>query len=164
MLRIYFLQQWFNLSDPAVEEALYDSPVMRQFVGIDLGHQVLNGHSAAVVGFAQIPGKAKFPGNVTFEGATIPILFQGIAWIDESNFRIVRLRTDMLAPRPDIYLQMLTREVLFSEVRIQADETPESFWLPEEVEVVWDFRGQVVRQLHRYSDYHLYHAKSKIVM
>jgi hypothetical protein len=25
MLRIYFLQQWFNLSDPAVEEALYDS-------------------------------------------------------------------------------------------------------------------------------------------
>src|SRR3989449_3904865 len=37
MLRIYFLQQWFNLSDPAVEEALYDSGVMRQFVGIDLG-------------------------------------------------------------------------------------------------------------------------------
>ena len=37
MLRIYFLQQWFNLSDPAVEEALYDSAGMRQFVGIDLG-------------------------------------------------------------------------------------------------------------------------------
>jgi hypothetical protein len=39
MLRIYFLQQWFNLSDPAVEEALYDSLVMRQFVGIDLGRE-----------------------------------------------------------------------------------------------------------------------------
>src|SRR6266568_2812263 len=37
MLRIYFLQQWFNLSDPGVEEALYDSAVMRSFVGIDLG-------------------------------------------------------------------------------------------------------------------------------
>src|SRR5207237_6939852 len=37
MLRIYFLQQWFNLSDPGVEEALYDSAVIRQFVGIDLG-------------------------------------------------------------------------------------------------------------------------------
>src|SRR5438270_10884416 len=37
MLRIYFLQPWFNLSDPGVEEALYDSAVMRQFVGIDLG-------------------------------------------------------------------------------------------------------------------------------
>ena len=29
MLRIYFMQQWFNLSDPAVEEALYDSRAMR---------------------------------------------------------------------------------------------------------------------------------------
>jgi IS5 family transposase len=39
MLRIYFVQQWFNLSDPAVEEALYDSLVLRQFVGIDLGQE-----------------------------------------------------------------------------------------------------------------------------
>ena len=39
MLRMYFLQQWFNLSDPAVEEALYESPVMREFVGIDLGQE-----------------------------------------------------------------------------------------------------------------------------
>jgi transposase, IS5 family len=39
MLRMYFLQQWFNLSDPAVEEALYDSVVLRQFVGIDLGQE-----------------------------------------------------------------------------------------------------------------------------
>ena len=39
MLRIYFLQQWFNLSDPAVEEALYDSLAMRRFAGIDLGRE-----------------------------------------------------------------------------------------------------------------------------
>jgi IS5 family transposase len=37
MLRLYFLQQWFNLSDPAVEEALYESVSMRDFVSIDLG-------------------------------------------------------------------------------------------------------------------------------
>lgn len=39
MLRIYFVQQWFNLSDPAVEEALYDSRAMRGFVGVDLGRE-----------------------------------------------------------------------------------------------------------------------------
>ncbi|MGH8250141.1 MAG: IS5 family transposase [Steroidobacteraceae bacterium] len=39
MLRIHFLQHWFNLSDPAVEEALYDSRAMREFVGIDLGRE-----------------------------------------------------------------------------------------------------------------------------
>lgn len=37
MLRIHFLQHWFGLSDPAAEEALYDSRAMRRFVGIDLG-------------------------------------------------------------------------------------------------------------------------------
>jgi transposase, IS5 family len=37
MLRIYFVQQWFNLSDPGVEEALYESPALRRFAGVDLG-------------------------------------------------------------------------------------------------------------------------------
>ena len=37
--RLHCLQQWFNLSDPAVEEALYDSRAMRHFVGIDLGRE-----------------------------------------------------------------------------------------------------------------------------
>jgi len=39
MLRIHFLQHWFNLSDPAVEEALYDSAAMRAFVSVDLGRE-----------------------------------------------------------------------------------------------------------------------------
>jgi transposase, IS5 family len=37
MLRIYFLQHWFNLSDPGAEDALYESPVLRAFAGVDLG-------------------------------------------------------------------------------------------------------------------------------
>jgi IS5 family transposase len=39
MLRIHCLQLWFALSDPAVEEALYDSRAMRGFAGIDLGRE-----------------------------------------------------------------------------------------------------------------------------
>ena len=34
MLRVYFLQQWYALSDPGMEEALYDTPVMRRFAGL----------------------------------------------------------------------------------------------------------------------------------
>jgi IS5 family transposase len=37
MLRVYFLQQWFALSDPGVEDALYESAVLRRFAGVDLG-------------------------------------------------------------------------------------------------------------------------------
>jgi len=39
MLRLYFLQHWFDLSDPGVEEAIYESISMRQFVGIDFGRE-----------------------------------------------------------------------------------------------------------------------------
>ena len=39
MLRIHFIQHWFEPSDPGAEEALYDSRAMRQFVGIDLGKE-----------------------------------------------------------------------------------------------------------------------------
>ncbi|MGM0694589.1 MAG: IS5 family transposase [Pseudomonadota bacterium] len=36
MLRTYFLQQWYALADEALEDAIYDSQAMRDFVGIDL--------------------------------------------------------------------------------------------------------------------------------
>jgi IS5 family transposase len=39
MLRIHFVQHWFNLADLACEEALYDSASLRRFVGIDLGRE-----------------------------------------------------------------------------------------------------------------------------
>jgi IS5 family transposase len=41
MLRVYCLQQWFNLSDPGVEEALYDSESMRRFARIEAGADVV---------------------------------------------------------------------------------------------------------------------------
>jgi IS5 family transposase len=39
MLRIHFLQQWFNLSASAAKEALYNLPAMQRFAGIDLGRE-----------------------------------------------------------------------------------------------------------------------------
>jgi IS5 family transposase len=41
MLRIYCLQQWYNLSDPGAEEALYDSITMRQFAGVRTDEDVI---------------------------------------------------------------------------------------------------------------------------
>jgi IS5 family transposase len=39
MLRMYCLQQWYGLADEALEDALYDSQSMRDFVGIDLSRE-----------------------------------------------------------------------------------------------------------------------------
>ena len=41
MLRVYCLQQWYALSDPAAEEALYDSDAMRRFAGLELGDDAI---------------------------------------------------------------------------------------------------------------------------
>jgi IS5 family transposase len=39
MLRIYFLSQWYGLADEALEDAIYDSQAMRNFVGVDLSSE-----------------------------------------------------------------------------------------------------------------------------
>ena len=41
MLRVYFMQQWFNLSDPQAEDALYDIEPMRRFAGIELAEDTV---------------------------------------------------------------------------------------------------------------------------
>ena len=40
MLRIHFMQQWFTLSDPAMEEALHDTPLFREFTGLNWGNRL----------------------------------------------------------------------------------------------------------------------------
>ncbi len=64
MLRIYFLQQWFNLSDPGAEEALYESVSMCRFVGIDLGREPVPDEttiSPMATSISPIRGQVKFP-------------------------------------------------------------------------------------------------------
>jgi len=41
MLRMYFLQQWFGLSDEGLEDAIYDSQALRGFLGLDLGREAV---------------------------------------------------------------------------------------------------------------------------
>ena len=48
MLRIHFLQHWFNLSDPGAEEALYDFCAMRAFPRIDLAREPVSDETTIV--------------------------------------------------------------------------------------------------------------------
>ena len=54
MLRIYFLQQWFNLSDPDVEDAIYDSESMRRFAGVELGEDRIP-NETTILPFRHLP-------------------------------------------------------------------------------------------------------------
>ena len=127
-----------------------------------LGQQRVNGHATYVLGFAQTPGSVESPGEIVVNSESIPMLLQGVAWIDQSDFRIVRLRTDLLAPLPSILVERQTANILFGPVHI-ADLATE-LWLPKAVNLQMEVRGQVVREEHNYSKYRLFQAKSRIVL
>ncbi|MEA2261618.1 MAG: transposase, family [Acidobacteriaceae bacterium] len=76
MLRTYFMQQWFNLSDPGVEEALYESPVLRRFVRVDLGVAAPPGETT-VCGFRHLLEKHDLGGQM-LEAVNLHLETKGI--------------------------------------------------------------------------------------
>jgi hypothetical protein len=125
-----------------------------------LGEQRTDGRSTFVIGFAQVPGAVESPGQIVANGASVPMLLQGIVWVDQSDFRIVRLRTDLLAPQPDLLIQRQTANILFGKVHIAGLE--QELWLPQTVHVEMEARGQIFQEQHKYSKYRLYKANSRI--
>jgi VWFA-related protein len=128
----------------------------------NLGRQKTDGHNTFVIGFAQIPGSVESPGQYMAEREPIPVLLQGIAWVDQSDFHIVRLRTDLLQPQPASQLQRETSNISFGPVHIASHE--EELWLPNAVEVKLEANGQFLQEQHQYSKYRLYQANTKILL
>ena len=108
------------------------------------------------------------------DGSSLRLLSQGIAWGDKASFYIRQLRTDLLAPEPEIGLAEQTTTITYSEVRF-ADAA--SLWLPREVNVNIQFTEQLAggasdaasrvtdqtfRNIHHYSNYLLYRVSTKI--
>lgn len=124
-----------------------------------LGWQVVGGRNTYVIAFAQRPETARLLGRVNAPGGSAVVLSQGVAWIDPSSYRIIRLRTDLLAPRPDIFLQRQTTEIRFTEVRFTS--VPATLWLPREVAVTMKWRDETFHNLHRYSDFKLFRVETE---
>jgi hypothetical protein len=137
-----------------------------------LGDQPIGGRDAYVVGFAQQPAKATLSIQARNKaGHPVHLLVQGIAWIDKTNFQIVRMRTDLLAPRSDMGLSQETTEVTLS--RVQLVDLAAPLWLPSSVKVyvefsthngdVDEFFAESYRNEHRYSDYQRYRVAARVV-
>jgi hypothetical protein len=127
-----------------------------------LGRQKMNHHQTLVLAFAQKPASVRLPGEVRFENKSLSIYYQGVAWVDASDFRIVRLRTDLLSPVSEFFLDRLTTDALFAESPVTG--LPSPLWLPREVEVNTVMNGMSFGDQHRYSQYRLFRVKTKIVL
>ena len=133
-----------------------------------LGEQKLGDRDTYVVAFAQRPEQATL--FVTLSGSngkSASMLMQGVAWIDKNNFQIIRLRSDLLAPHPEIDLESQTTVVTFNKVALQDVATP--LWLPENVRVSVTFKashdpyGIHYENEHHYTNYRRYRVSVKMV-
>lgn len=126
-----------------------------------LGTQKIDGRATQVIAFAQTPEKVRKPSLIDTGAGTVPLLYQGFAWIDAEDFHILRLRTDLRAPLPQLNLKRITSTIDFSKVTIA--QFPDPLWLPKQVEVIWQTNDVEAGEIHRYSKYQLFHATAKIV-
>lgn len=124
-----------------------------------LGHQALNGRDCYLVAFAQKPDKAQMVERFNTDESTVLVLFQGIAWIDAENYRIVRLRTDLLKPQSSIRLNRQTTEITYDPVQFK--QMASAMWLPSDVAVTVEWKGKTFRNRHHYSDFKLFNTEAK---
>jgi len=122
-----------------------------------LGKQEIDGQEAYVVAFAQKPETAKMVTRFVTDKDTALILVQGVAWVDCGTFHIIRLHTGLLNPLPKVRLQKQTTEIKFQPVSFDGSST--TLWLPREVEVMIEWKGRVLRNQHRYSDFKLFNVE-----
>ncbi len=95
-------------------------------------------------------------GRFVIGETSIPILLQGVAWIRTSDYQILKMRTDLLAPLPP--LARVTTLVLYARNQFQGG--PTAFWLPQEVNVTVKLGDYIFANRHRYSDYRLFRVKA----
>jgi hypothetical protein len=124
-----------------------------------LGKQLLDGRPCHVVAFAQDPGKAQMYERFNADKDSVLVLFQGLAWVDAENYRIVRLRTDLLQPQPQIRLRRQTTEIKYAPVEFK--QVAAAMWLPSEVAVTVEWKGRTFRNLHKYSDFKVFNTEFK---
>jgi tetratricopeptide (TPR) repeat protein len=121
-----------------------------------LGEQIIGGHKTQVIAFSQKPESAQPLEEFIMKNYSESILQQGVAWIDAETYQLVRLRTDLLQPMPRLGLRKQTTVIIYDEVKFR--ESPLDTRLPSEVVVTVELRDKTFHNLHRYSDFRLFHV------
>lgn len=124
-----------------------------------LGRQQIDGHDALVIAFAELPATAKMLEDFVMKDQRAVVLTQGLAWVDAASFQVLRMRTELLKPAPEIRLVAQTTDVRYGEVRFHGQA--QTLWLPRSVAVTVNWNGRVYRNLHRYSDYQLFQVGTR---
>lgn len=123
-----------------------------------LGEQTVDGWSTQVVAFAEHVWPVAVLGRWDRGEESIPLLLQGVAWIRSSDYQVLQMHTDLLAPVPP--LTRLATHVRYANYHFEGG--PIAFWLPQEVQVTANDGSYVFTNRHTYSGYQLFRVESVI--
>lgn len=123
-----------------------------------LGREKVQGVDAYVVAFAQLPTKSKLYGMFKYSGNSVATFTQGVAWINPQTYQILRLRTDLLQPLPEVKLGRQTTDISYGEVHFKGVDR--AFWLPRDVTVTVSWGSRNLRNEHQYSGFRVFNIAS----
>jgi hypothetical protein len=126
-----------------------------------LGEQLVGKRMTYTLAFAQKPENIGLRAIINYNSGQCTTPLQGVAWIDQSTFQIVRIQTDLLYSLPDIQLSQLRSVLTYESVKIWGLHL--SLWLPKDVETTWETTYRNVKESHRYSHYRLFKATMKVL-
>jgi tetratricopeptide (TPR) repeat protein len=151
------LQDGFMLTSGFTSASLIFHPAYQsQSTFRYLGRQKLNERDTLVLAFAQQPTKSKLYGTFKSGDVLMTTFTQGLAWVDAQTYQILRLRTDLLKPLPEVKLERQTTEINYAEVHFKSIDG--GFWLPQEVNVTVSWGGKSLRNQHQYSAFQVFNV------
>jgi VWFA-related protein len=115
---------------------------------------------AHIISFAQKIEVGDYLAGYNEENKSAPIryLVQGFVWIDPDNFQILRMYTGLLLPDRPIRLKETRTNISYGKVVFANSQ--QAFWLPQEIQVEWEFPEYKYSNKHKYSDYRLFSIDS----
>jgi hypothetical protein len=126
-----------------------------------IGKQKIDNRETYVLAFAQIPDSDALHAVIESSYGSCSTPMQGVAWIDQSTFQIVRMQTDLLTPLPGIQLNQLRSTVEYGAVKIRALDL--TLWLPADTETRWQTTYRAGEETHLYSHYRIFQSTARIL-
>ena len=117
-----------------------------------------NGQAAWLVRFQQRDDRPNVTQAYNIGGQIYPVRLKGRAWISPDKFQIVRIEAEMVRPIPEILLFSEHQIVDYGPVPFPRKEV--SLWLPQAVEIYFDFRKHRYHRRHSFDHYMLYSVDS----
>lgn len=118
------------------------------------GRTELDGFPAWKLRFKESADPRKSFHQIRIDRSTYQLRFQGYAWIAAQDFQILRLQTDLVAPIPQIDLQVEHLDITYAPVGFEKPRF--QVWLPESASMQISYRGHRYRRVHKFSHFQLF--------